>query len=599
MKCKKCGYEWQTYGESLSCPACSTVALKTHSERQTLWEEAQTAEKIKDVTKRAALLFALAELGDERAQFSYAECLRLGVGVAEDPEGAALWYMASARRLYPAAAYRLSCCLRDDRRFGDSARAVSFWLRVGAEFGDGDAALELSRVFEEGEGVAPSHTHALYWLTRAAKAGNHTARVRLAKMYFSGDGVTKNPAAARYFVKGIVPVGLREKFFFSRLGTGEVAAPDEITLPTRITECLALGKQAESDGEYAIAAHIYFSAARGGNAQASFALARLYEAGNGVPKSLPEARRRYENAARVGNRDAILRLGIFAESGIGGDADAAVAQDAYRCLVAMGDAEGDFRLGELYRKGLCVTADISAALRHYRAAAKAGHAEAKAQLEKLRAAADAVEEKAVAATMRGDHAEALASYKLAAEMGNAEAAYVMGAYTERTKGGTREGRRTAFGYYRTAAEGGHLGGIYALGLCYLNGVGIARNTKSAEALLSVAANKNYEDAAACLDALKARKHRRAARRFYAIATVLYRKGNLAEALRFRTIAAKLGSARAMLLLGCHYEFGDGVAEDRVKANAWYARAIAAGVDMGSKDLKGAYLRERKKLNAQA
>ena len=595
MKCKKCGYEWQTYGESLHCPACSAVAFRTHSERQTLWEEAQTADKIKDFAKRASCLFELAELGDERAQYAYAECLRLGVGVPADSEGAVLWYKASARRLYPAAAYRLSCCLRDGRRFGDSARAVSFWLRVAAEFGDGDACFELARIFEEGDGVAPSHTHALYYLTRGARSGHHAASIRLAKMYFSGEGVAKNPAAARYFVKDLAPAGILDKLFFYRLGNGEAQAPDEIVLPTRTIESLSLGAQAESDGEYAIAAHIYFSVARGGNEQASYALARLYEAGNGVPKSLPEARRRYERAAKRGNRDALLRFGIFAESGIGGDTDAAAAIDCYRRLSALGDGEGDFRLGELYRKGLCVTVNVPEALRHYRAAAAMDHAEAKAQLDKLRAASDAVEEKAVAATMRGDHAEALASYKLAAEMGNTEAAFVMGAYTEKTAGETRKGRREAFTYYRIAAEGGHIGGVYALGLCYLNGVGVARDMKSAEALLSVAAKKNYENAAALIDMIKARKHRRIARRFYSIATVLYRKGDLGEALRFRTIAAKLGSARAMLLLGCHYEFGDGVIEDRVKANAWYSRAIAAGFDMGEKDLKGAYLRERKKL----
>jgi TPR repeat protein len=160
-------------------------------------------------------------------------------------------------------------------------------------------------------------------------------------------------------------------------------------------------------------------------------------------------------------------------------------------------------------------------------------------------------------------------------------------------------RKEAFAFYRTAAEGGHLGGIFRLGLCYSRAYGVERNYSAAQSLLGIAAKRGYEGAEEELSALKARKHRRAARRFYSISSVLYRKGNVAEAVKFRNIAAKLGSARAMLVLGCHYEFGDGVEEDRVKANAWYSRAIAAGVDMGRVDLKGAYLRERKKLTARA
>ena len=93
-----------------------------------------------------------------------------------------------------------------------------------------------------------------------------------------------------------------------------------------------------------------------------------------------------------------------------------------------------------------------------------------------------------------------------------------------------------------------------------------------------------------------RRHIKTGRKFYSISTVLYRRGELGDAIRFRSIAAQLGYARAMYVMGCHYEFGDGVDEDRVKANAWYARAMAAGLDMVRIDLKGSYLRERKRLS---
>ena len=45
MNCKKCGHEWQSYGEALRCPACGSAVTMTQTEKQTLWEEAYEAEK--------------------------------------------------------------------------------------------------------------------------------------------------------------------------------------------------------------------------------------------------------------------------------------------------------------------------------------------------------------------------------------------------------------------------------------------------------------------------------------------------------------------------------------------------------------------------
>ena len=67
MKCKRCGFEWQSYGEALTCPGCGVVTALTQSEKQTLWEEAYEAEKIKDLALRARCYLALAEQGDEKA----------------------------------------------------------------------------------------------------------------------------------------------------------------------------------------------------------------------------------------------------------------------------------------------------------------------------------------------------------------------------------------------------------------------------------------------------------------------------------------------------------------------------------------------------
>lgn len=594
MKCKKCGFEWQSYGEALACPSCGGQTVLTQSEKQTLWEEAHEAEMIKDYDLLAKCYYELAEQGDERAAYSYAECLYNGVGVKANAEESVFWYRASARRMYPAAAYRLSVLLGDDARFGDSKKQSFFWLRVAAELGDSDAAVRLAQVYEKGDGVDASHRHALFWLMKAAKAGHGGACLSLSKSYFDGNGVEKDLAAARYYARQASDAGLRGKLASLLFSFGDSREPAEITLPTREEDRVSLGKEAEAAGEYAIAASLYFYAARGGNADATYRLGTFYEEGRGVPKSLPEARRRYGIAARADHPEATLRIARFLENGTGGDKDLSLARQCYEKLEEMNVAEGAYLLGEVYRQGKDVPVDFPHALRHYRKAAALGFKKAETALEELKVTADGIYERAVSLEERGEMKAAVKEYRTAAEMGHAASAYTIGFMIEKEAKGIEE-RREAVSFYRVSAEGGHIGGIYRLGLCYSRGYGVARNYANANSLLNIAAKKNYEGAAEELAVLKARKYRRTARRFYSISSVLYRKGKVAEAIKFRNIAAKLGSARAMFMLGCHLEFGDGVAPDRAKASAWYTRSIELGFDPARSDLKGGFLRARKKL----
>ncbi len=69
------------------------------------------------------------------------------------------------------------------------------------------------------------------------------------------------------------------------------------------------GLAAYDAGDYAETVRIWRALADGGDAQAQVALAGLYRSGEGVPRDLGEAMRRYEQAALQGNADAQLNLG--------------------------------------------------------------------------------------------------------------------------------------------------------------------------------------------------------------------------------------------------------------------------------------------------
>jgi len=69
------------------------------------------------------------------------------------------------------------------------------------------------------------------------------------------------------------------------------------------------GLAAYDAGDYAETVRIWHALADEGDVQAQVALAGLYRSGEGVPRDLGEAMRRYGLAARQGHADAQLNLG--------------------------------------------------------------------------------------------------------------------------------------------------------------------------------------------------------------------------------------------------------------------------------------------------
>lgn len=594
MKCKKCGYEWQAYGTSLSCPSCAASVALTASEQQMLWEEARDAERLKDHALRADCFLRLAEQGDRKAAYMYAECLWSGVGVEENREEALLWYKAAAAKMHPAAAYRLAVSLKNGR-FGNNESQVFFWMRVAAEFGDADAALALYSMYEEGYGTAVSHRHALYYLTKSAKSEHPEAIALLAKMYAQGDGVARNEGAARFLLEALPRLSLGQKLLLRKLSRVEPSEPADIDLATAREERFALGKRAAACAEHAIAANIYFIAAREGDAEAAYTLGLCFEKGDGVPKSAKEARRRFEIAAEGGYAEAYLRLGDYEKDGVLGEKNGALALSYYQKAAAAGSAEGAFRTGEAYRFGTLAEADLAKALDYYSRAAALGHEEAKEREREIRDAVTVVYERALALYRAGSDENAYKQFTMAADMGHAAACCYLGILYEEGRGCKRDSH-LAVHYYRLAAEQGNVEAIYRLGIAYAEGMGVGRDFKAAESFFGITAKQNYKESAAYLARIKRTRSKKMGKKAYSIATVLYRRGEVAEAIRFRSIAAKLGCARAMYVLGCHFEFGDGVPMDRERAAAWYRQAASAGfTPAAGNDLKGGILRERKLL----
>ena len=93
----------------------------------------------------------------------------------------------------------------------------------------------------------------------------------------------------------------------------------------------------------------------------------------------------------------------------------------------------------------------------------------------------------------GNYTEAVRYFRLAAEQGHAGAQYNLGVCY--TKGyGVTQNNNEAVRYYRLAAEQGHAGAQYNLGLCYFNGYGVTQNYIEAVKYFRLAAEQGHAEA---------------------------------------------------------------------------------------------------------
>ena len=117
----------------------------------------------------------------------------------------------------------------------------------------------------------------------------------------------------------------------------------------------------------------------------------------------------------------------------------------------------------------------------------------------------------------------------------------------------------AVAIWRPLAEAGDADAAFNLGQAYRLGKGVVIDLAQAQNWLERAARKGHVDAQTTLGLL------------------LFQNGNRVSAIRWLSLAAEAGEARALLMVGTALYNGDGVPEDPVKAYAYVSRAAAQGL----------------------
>lgn len=113
------------------------------------------------------LFLSAAKAGDPGAQHDLGYFYDVGVGVKPNRAEALYWYRRADRQGYSGAAYNIGTILRDEHK----ARQAVKWFQQAVKLGDGDANLEIAKIYL---GDRRTFKRAVEYLNRTSKSPNAT-----------------------------------------------------------------------------------------------------------------------------------------------------------------------------------------------------------------------------------------------------------------------------------------------------------------------------------------------------------------------------------------------------------------------------------------
>ena len=161
----------------------------------------------------------------------------------------------------------------------------------------------------------------------------------------------------------------------------ERAEKNDAAAQTLLGVLLSRGLGVKQDLE--AAADWYGLAAKSGDPEALYALARLHLDGGGTDRDPATAADLLQQAADRGHAVAAREFGYLLLQGSGRDKNAMLAAAYFRRAAGLGDIEAQYTLAGLYVEGVGVVADDKQAARWFETAARNGHAGAQVEFALL------------------------------------------------------------------------------------------------------------------------------------------------------------------------------------------------------------------------
>jgi TPR repeat protein len=246
----------------------------------------------------------------------------------------------------------------------------------------------------------------------------------------------------------------------------------------------------------------YLQEAENHDVEAQYQVGMCYLQGKGTLKLTREGIKWLERAAVRKHLKAMVQLAYCHFKGIGLPENPKEAYGWYKKAADLGSADAQYRIGSFFADGIVVEKDLKKAELYFNQAADQGNAEAKEALQKLSPAASQKAAPAAIAAPSSDEVcknglrlasekkfeEAAKQFKIAAELGHAEAQYQLGVLYFKGQGVIKDEKEAAQWYQKATAHD-HPLATYYYGSCLLHGKGVAKNQDEGLKLYFKAADK--------------------------------------------------------------------------------------------------------------
>lgn len=523
-----------------------------------------------DHSKAFELYHKAARLSHTNSMRRTGWCYETGTGVSPNPPMAFEWYKKAAEHDVPEAVADVAVCYHQGQGVVKDMDLAVQWYRRAVELNSPSAMVNLGRLYAAGTEVPGDVAQALALFSKAASMGHQDGLFQLGLLHANGKGVQKDEKKAAQLFTAAASKGSRDAMYF--LGkwyiSGSGGLPVDASASRKLFyEAAALGHMGgqqelerfiESMDPYenpSNAAEWYRKAAHVGILQSRFNYAVCLETGFGVAKDEKAALGEYFGVLQLADNTsahhkvccyALNNIGVYFELGRAG-----VRQDlkqAAEFYMKASSLSGNFiakkNLAICFLNGRGVPLEKSTGAQMLTDAAKAGSRvamkwlgvwyqyDARRQLASKQQAHRRVEEGKSLTSADSKHVSAVSWYTKAAELGHTDCMVLLGVCYEDGVGVARDPVK-AVKLYRQAAAQGCSAAMVNLGLCLVKGLGVK-----------------------VVDEEKAGA--------------------------WFSRAAEMGDVDGMYNLGCCYNNGIGGPPDREKAEMWWAKSEAASSEKKSK-----------------
>ena len=321
--------------------------------------------------------------------------------------------------------------------------------------------------------------------------------------------------------------------------------------------------EAYDRGDYSASLAVYRQWAERGDAYAQNRIGYMYDEGEGVPQSYPEALKWYRKAADQGYASALNNMGYMYQNGYGVSQNYSEAMKWYLKSAEQGYFRAQRNIGWLYYEGNGVPTDYSEAIKWWRKAADQGDSSAQCLMGVMYYDGVGVSQ---------DYLEAAKWYRKSADQGNANAQNYLGEIYYWGQG-VSQNHPEALKWYLKSAEQGNPDAQCQAGYLYFEGEGVPQNYTEGIKWLRKAVEQGSAMGMARMGAA-------------------YEEGtgvpqNDAEAVKWFLKAEEAGLDNPVIqcCLGRHYENGTGVARDYAEARKWYQKAADQDFEEAKEALK--------------